>query len=395
MRSMGRVLELGRVPFMHWGIVSRYNWSIKLAPLLPRKRWDPLASYVVRPGLRAGYYSYISPVRGSRPSSSKPRDILGSLSRGEDYAVFVTLDTHRVSDPLDLSEPVMMECRGYEAITIINRFPAMVRCLDPEVEEEVLRAVEDEYTKLARGVALISFPTSYAESFVDAGWRNTRAILRSMIEALRYTVESAVRDDYQLIPIYPFFNVGRMAGASQPRLHAQAYVDLNQDGYGAIMDATLKTFASMKGGCHLCESEHEGRVLVEEGRWIAWLSLSPRRNLHVRMALKRHLPDITGLDERDLESLARVLVDTWRALDAVGVAPDRHVVFYTRPHGLDAEFHVFIDILPFEMLGGIEVLDSCRVARYEPRQVARKLREALQSLEPLNSNSYRLRRLGA
>ncbi|MEM0125745.1 MAG: hypothetical protein QXU36_05730, partial [Thermofilum sp.] len=70
------------------------------------------------------------------------------------------------------------------------------------------------------------------------------------------------------------------------------------------------------------------------------------------------------------------------AMDKVGIARDRNVLFYSLPFGYSSYFHLFVDVIPFESIGGIEMLDSVRVARVVPEEAASQLREALSSLQP-------------
>ena len=119
------------------------------------------------------------------------------------------------------------------------------------------------------------------------------------------------------------------------------------------------------------------RIVYENNTWLIWATSSPRRNFHLRLATKRHIERITDLDNNEIEGLADALIISSKALDAVGISADRNVIIYSNPYGYSSYFHLFIDILPFEKLGGIELLDSTRVARYSPRDVAEELRKTI------------------
>jgi len=386
------------IPFMHWGIVSRFNFSDDKARYVPRKRWDPLSAAeirlvdektgkVVAIGKWKGHFSYVSPVRSYRPGESREsivKDAFKDILEGKDYAIPVTLNDQPLDSPFSV-EPILCDTlKNYTAVTIINRFPAMVRHIDPEIKERVERMVEDRYTKIALGINLVTFPTGYYETLSDVPVEVLAAMLSSMKKAIQFSVEESFRRGFRLIPVYPFFNIGRLAGGSQPRLHSQVYFDLNEDGHGAFMESILQAFEEMRkeNDCHLCTSRHDGRMFYENSTWIAWATSSPRRNYHVRLAPKRHVARFTDLTSDEIRGLAETLKLVSIAMDKVGIARDRNVLFYSLPFGYSSYFHLFVDVIPFESIGGIEMLDSVRVARVVPEEAASQLREALSSLQP-------------
>ena len=66
-------IEFELIPFMHWGIISHFNFSnLRNVPV---KRWDPLSSTSIEfSNLKQyGHYTYISPVRAERVDQFKDR----------------------------------------------------------------------------------------------------------------------------------------------------------------------------------------------------------------------------------------------------------------------------------------------------------------------------------
>jgi len=391
-------LALEEIPFMHWGIITKYNYDESKARYVPRKRWDPLSSSeiflvnertgeIVRLPRRRGHFSYISPIRSARPGASKPPvkkplDVFEKIISGEDYAIFVTVDERWTDSAFSLT-PVKMNIKGSKATTIINRFPAMIRYLDPNIRGKIESKLRNGYTKLAFGINLITFPVDYAETLSDVSFDSLVALLSAMAKSIEYTVKEAMDKGAEIIPVYPFFNIGYMAGGSQPRLHSQTYVDLNMDGHGVFMENVLIAFAEQqkKGYCHLCTAKHRGRIIYENSSWIAWATLSPRRNYHLRLSPKRHIGRITELDEHEIRGLADALIVLSKALDEVGVSKDRNVLIYSNPYGYKSPFHLFVDIIPFERVGGIEILDTVRVVRVAPEDVAERLKKVIKEKE--------------
>ncbi len=389
------------IPFMHWGIITKYNFTDDKVKYVPRKRWDPLSSAEIKLydpstgrlipiGKRRGHFSYVSPIRARRPGENKENraekrrvDVFKNIIEGKDYAIFIAIDDKRADSVFSVT-PVMKELKGVKAATIINRFPAMVRHIDPEIEQKVKQMVEDRYTHIARGINLVTFVSGeYYESISEAKTEMLTCLLKSMTAAIGFSVEEATKRGIKLIPVYAFFNIGYMAGGSQPRLHAQVYIDLNQDGHGTFMENLLQAFEEKKnnGYCYLCTSRHDNRVVYENNTWIAWATSSPRRNFHLRLSPKRHVERVTEFEAVELEGLADALIKLSKALDMVGVAKDRNILIYSNPFGYESFFHVFIDVIPFERVGGIEMFDSVRVARYSPEDVAMELKKAIENIQ--------------
>ncbi len=387
-------LPYDQIPFMHWGIITKYNFTSEKIRYIPRKRWDPLSSAEIRLydptlgrlipiGKRRGHFSYVSPVRGARPEPQTPgkpsKDVFKNIIEGRDYAIFITLDDVRGDNPFSVS-PVMLDVKKYRAVTISNRFPAMVRHIDEEIEEKIRKDIEDEYTKIALGINLVTLPTKYYETLSEIPANDLSAIIKSMNVSIDYCVEEARKRGIDLAPVYPFFNIGFMAGGSQPRLHSQVYIDLNMDGHGAFMENLLQAFEEKysSGYCYLCTSRHDDRIVYENETWMVWVTSSPRRNFHLRLTTKRHVERITNLGEKEINDLAKTLIISSQALDRLGVTRDRNILFYSNPFGYSSFFHIFVDLIPFERIGGIENLDSCRVSRYSPEDVAMELRNIIE-----------------
>ncbi len=386
-------MRLEEIPFMHWGIITKYNFSPEYTRYIPRKRWDPLTSVEIKLydeitrqlvgiGKRKGHFSYISPIRGKRPKGEgRVRDVFEKIIKGEDYAIFVALDDKAKNDPFSLT-PELLNVENYKAATIINRFPATVRYIDSEILEKVRPLIEDEFTRIAFGVNLITFPVNYSETLSEVSVEDLVAIFKSMRTAIVRVAEAARKKGIDLLPVYPFFNIGPMAGGSQPRLHSQVYIDLNIDGHGTMMENILQAFDEMRnrGICYLCTSKHDDRIVYENSTWIVWTSLSPRRNYHLRLTPKRHVERFTELDDFELEGLADALIRVSKGLDRLNIDRNRNVLIYSNPIGYNSIFHLYIDLISFEKIGGIEMLDSCRVARIAPEDAAAELKKAMKEI---------------
>jgi len=176
------VLPYEDIPFMHLGIINRHNFNWDMLPFVPKKRWDPLTTKLIplkSKGQKArtnfkyvGHFSYISPIRGLRPKPKerKPGEVVNifkPIIAGEDYAIFITLDEERYENSFS-TRPSLKKVSERKAVTIINRFPSMVRMLEEDLVSEIRAKVEDDYTKIAFGINLVTLPVRYFESISDA-----------------------------------------------------------------------------------------------------------------------------------------------------------------------------------------------------------------------------------
>ena len=406
------ILELEKIPFMHYGIISRYNfYNLKNVPL---KRWDPLGSqaieltqsgHTVTLMKKHGQYSYISPIRSERVNQFLQRrnvpqkmdgdfiDLFKATLDGQDYldadgkkigdaySITVSDGKNRVDNPFSVAPRIRTTTE--KAITFINKFPAMVRVIDPEIKSYMEKNL-DENSKIAMGVNLISTTRDYAENIENISTEALSSLFISMIEGIKYVIDESKKNGIYLVPVSPFFNIGDKAGGSVPRLHAQVYIDLVEDGHGSRMENILKAFDDMKkkGKCHLCQSKHESgnRVIAVSDYWVLFSSGSPIRNFHLRLCPREHIEQVDGLKEYHIMDLSKLLQLTSKAMTKLGIEQNRNLIFNTKPYGYESYFHVFLDLIPYETIGGAEMADSMRVVRISPLVVADDMRNAMMEI---------------
>ncbi|MHA1369272.1 MAG: hypothetical protein ACTSRA_06120, partial [Promethearchaeota archaeon] len=274
---MDDILPIEKIPFMHWGIITRLNFSnIKNVPI---KRWDPLSSsgiqltelgYIITLLKQYGHYSYISPIRSKRKNqypllkskSDANHEFIDSFKAildgkhyfdsggyeiGDPYSITINDDTVRLDDPFS-SNPRIRKTKG-KAITFINKYPAMCRVIDPEIKEYIEKHI-DQNAKIAMGINLISTTRKYYERLEDADLESLVSLFKSIIDGIKHVIKKANEQGIYYIPVSPFFNFGDKAGGSVPRIHGQVYIDLNEDGHGSRLENILKSFEKMKKNNH-------------------------------------------------------------------------------------------------------------------------------------------------
>ena len=398
--------------FMEWGIISRDNF--KTINDIPLKRWDPLSTVVIKTksfGLRkserfSGHFSYLSPIRAKRPFNIDEKeekidcskkidhdvsDVFISITEGkvllneegkiirDGKTIIITEDEKRRDNPFSFTphkiDKLPASCK---AVTLINRFPSMARVVDETVMDSIKNEIPPN-SKVSIGINLITISRDYYPALclntipedVLAG------IFLSMKAAILYSVEEAINRDYYDILVMPFFNIGKKVGGSQPRIHSQVYLDLNGDGHGSRLGGYLKAFKEMKN-CHLCTTDHgDGRVVLKTEFWTFYTTGSPIRNYHLRFYSHEHIRRFSNLKINQINDLAKSLKIIFKALDDLGVESNRNIIFNCCPYGYDADFHMFGDIIPHEIIGGAEMADDMRVARKLPEENASELRNVI------------------
>ncbi len=403
---------------MEWGIITKKTF--KTTYELPIKRWDPLSIRTIRTkefGLREervryfGHYSYVSPIRGKRPKGFKTvdkksefhdctknvlinaEDVFTAVIEGkpvyddngnlvgDGFTIIITEDEKRRDSPFsDKPHRIEKLSDSCKAITLINRYPSMARIIDPNIYNIAIEKLPS-HLKLARGINLVTLSRDFYPSFcfnlipedVLAG------LFLSMKAAVLYCVQEAIERDYYDIPVSPFFNIGMKVGGSQPRIHGQVYIDLNMDGHGSRLEGYLEAFKEMGDHCHLCKTSHgdTDRIILQTPYWTFYTTGSPVRNYHIRFHPNEHIRRFSQLNINQIQDLAKSLKTIFKGLDNIKIDKNRNIVFNCCPYGYDADFHMFGDIIPHEIIGGAEMADDMRVARKLPHEAAAEIRQGI------------------
>jgi UDPglucose--hexose-1-phosphate uridylyltransferase len=413
--------EKYKTKFMEWGIISKENFDDIYE--VPIKRWDPLSTISITTdefGLHKkltryyGHYSYLSPIRGKRPQGYKAiqdackspdvnkdhikafNDVFTAITEGkaifdsdgnqigDGYSMIITQDEKKRENPFSNSpnkaDRVPESCK---ALTLINRYPSMARVIEPEIYEYIQERLPS-HLKLATGINLLTISRDFypSHNFQLVPEEVLARIFLSMKEAILYCILEAIERDYYDIPVNPFFNIGTKVGGSQPRIHSQIFIDLNGDGHGSRLELFLKAFKEMGNNCHLCKTSHgdSDRIITTSDFWTFYTAGSPIRNYHIRFHPNEHIRRFTQLKLNQIRDLAKTLRNVFLALDNIGIDSNRNILFNCCPYGYDADFHMFGDIIPHEIIGGAEMADDMRVARKLPHIAASEIRNSLEEI---------------
>ena len=406
---------------MEWGIINKENFVGKTSYDVPIKRWDPLSTVNIKSkdfGFREerkryyGHFAYISPIRSARPKGFKTneeekqfydcskkiafkhKDVFTSITEGkpiydgwgkqlgDGFTIIITEDEKRKDNPfLEIPHQSKGISDEGKALTLINRYPSMARIVDPDIEKLISDKLPS-HLKLSRGINLVTISRKFYPSlcFNLIPEEILASIFLSMKAAIIYCVEEAIERDFYDIPISPFFNIGLKVGGSQPRIHSQVYIDLNMDGHGGRLEGHLEAFKEMGDNCHLCQTSHgnSDRIIIKTKFWTFYTTGSPIRNYHIRFHPNEHLRRFSQLNVNQINDLAKTLKVIFQGLNDISIDKNRNILFNCCPFHYDANFHLFGDIIPHEIIGGAEMADDMRVARKLPHIAASEIQRSIE-----------------
>jgi galactose-1-phosphate uridylyltransferase len=201
---------------------------------------------------------------------------------------------------------------------------------------------------------------------------------------------------YKQSVIQTFFNIGERSGASIPHLHGQTVLFWNRQDGGIKSKTYKKSSKSTPNGCTKCELwlnqgksvlakslNLQERIIVKNAHWMAFLAYAPEKDAQIRILPKRHISAFWDLKDEELTDLVPVLIKSNQMLtnfiNAQGgkyqLVRDRNILIRQFLQDNDSDFHMFIDILPVQQLGGAEASDNQKFSCIFPETIAKIMRD--------------------
>jgi len=111
--------------------------------------------------------------------------------------------------------------------------------------------------------------------------------------------------------VMPFENKGTVIGVSNPHPHGQIYATDFVPRIPMIQYRNASDHLRDTGSCLFCdllerERSDGGRIVAENGHFTAFVPWHARHTFETNIMARRHVPDMTGLDEDELSSLADI-----------------------------------------------------------------------------------------
>jgi UDPglucose--hexose-1-phosphate uridylyltransferase len=164
------------------------------------------------------------------------------------------------------------------------------------------------------------FSPDHDASLATVGPHGVRAVIDLWAER---TAALGRRDDVAYVLV--FENRGPEVGATIVHPHGQAFA------FTDVPDAPATELAASR--CALCTDDVPPELVVTEiGGWRAWVPPAATSPFELRIAPRRHAPDLPTLDDEARDGAAAVLSDAMARLDRVFDAPMPYMLWvHQRP----------------------------------------------------------------
>jgi UDPglucose--hexose-1-phosphate uridylyltransferase len=205
--------------------------------------------------------------------------------------------------------------RDYDVVVFENRFPSLAQDAEP-----VLGQGEDQPFLRRPGTGrceVVCFTSDHDTSFAQLPPRRVGTVLEAWTDRTR--VLSALPGVEQ---VFVFENRGEEIGVTLSHPHGQVYA------YPFVPPRTLRMIATAErhratlGSCLFCdvvaaEQAMKVRVVTSSSRWLAFVPHAARWPFEVHLYLRRHVDDLTGLDEVERAEFPEVYLDVLGRLDGI------------------------------------------------------------------------------
>ncbi|HLQ60921.1 MAG TPA: galactose-1-phosphate uridylyltransferase [Candidatus Acidoferrales bacterium] len=187
--------------------------------------------------------------------------------------------------------------------------------------------------------------------------------------------------------VFIFENRGEEIGVTLSHPHGQIYA---YPFLPPIIQRELRSFARhqrQEGGCLYCEvleRDAPAHLVAGDQRWLAFVPPFARWPYEVHLAPRRHLGDLTELEEAETDSLARVLKELLQKYDRLFKRPLPYVMaMHQRPPGRGHRgYHLHIEFYPpsrtadkLKYLAGSELGAGAFILDTRAEETAQALRE--------------------
>jgi UDPglucose--hexose-1-phosphate uridylyltransferase len=267
------------------------------------------------------------------------------------------------------------DTEGWRVRVVPNKFPALM------VEGDLGRVGEGMYDMMS-GIGAHEVVVETPDH--GSVWSTiSQANMEEVLQSFQERIEDLKRDErFKYILI--FKNHGDAAGASLEHPHTQLIaLPIVPKRVAEEMDGAKAHFAN-KERCIFCDIIHQEqmgkkRVITENENFIAIAPFASRFPFETWVLPKVHISHYEDTEKVGFDSLASLLRDIMRRLDAVLDNPPYNLIFHTSPvTGFNLEYyHWHIEIIPkLTKVAGFEWGTGFYINPTPPEEAAEFLREA-------------------
>jgi UDPglucose--hexose-1-phosphate uridylyltransferase len=208
----------------------------------------------------------------------------------------------------------------YDVVVFENRFPSLSHGLEPGPGGLLQDPAGDGLFVRRPGLGrceVVCFTADHDASFAHLSPRRVATVLEAWTDRTREL--SALPGVEQ---VFVFENRGEEIGVTLAHPHGQIYAYPFVPPRMMRMVATAERHRATRGTCLFCEvlaaeEASDVRVVAKRSRWVAFVPHAARGPFEVHLYPKRHVPDLTGLDEVEREEIPEVYLDVLRRFDGI------------------------------------------------------------------------------
>jgi len=283
--------------------------------------------------------------------------------------------TRDPSRPTEIPEP------DFDVVAFENRFPSFVRDSRPERAE----TNEPQDTRPALGrCEVVVYTSEHDSSLGEQGVGQVRKVVEVWTDRRR-ELGNLAEVDY----VYIFENRGQEVGVTLHHPHGQIYAFPFIPPIIARELASSREHAERTGKCLFCEIlareiSHRERIVHETDAHVAFVPFFARWPYEVHVLPKRHVLDLTGMDDTERGDLACMLKAVAARYDALfGFRLPYVMAMHQSPTdgGDHDHYHFHAEFYPphrrgdrLKYLAGVELGAGVFLNDVEPERAAKELR---------------------
>lgn len=259
----------------------------------------------------------------------------------------------------------------WSVMVILNKFPAVTF-------QKFFKRKEGFYEKEAAiGQAEVVLLRDHKKSLAELKPINCLEMLVAFRE--RY---NKLSQDKRIKFVFPFINLGKIAGASITHPHGQIISLSIIPPYVEQILKGGKNFYKKRKKCFYClniswEKKEKKRIIYENKEYISFCPYISTNPYEIHIYPKKHLTNFGIVSDESLKYLSEALFDALKRIYKELGDPDYNLFIYSsflKEH--QKFFHFHLQIIPkTETIAGFELSSGMEVCGLAPEEAAKRLRK--------------------
>jgi UDPglucose--hexose-1-phosphate uridylyltransferase len=208
----------------------------------------------------------------------------------------------------------------YDVVVFENRFPSLSEGLEPGPGGLLEDPSGDGQFLRRPGLGrceVVCFTSDHDTSFAQLSPERVATVLAAWTDRAR---------ELSALPgvehVFVFENRGQEIGVTLSHPHGQIYAYPFVPPRTMRMIRTAERHRAIRGGCLFCamttaEEAAKVRMVASSPRWLAFVPHAARWPFEVHLYPRRHVPDLTGLDDAERQEFPELYLDVLHRFDGI------------------------------------------------------------------------------